>query len=315
MAEAKTTNFGKDGPYEGPLESMFSWGNRLRYLYSPFLSMLFSLFITAIVIISNPYLEVGIFPPTINLFESLIVLLIIAVTGGLATFATFLIFQRGSEKLHRVIIAAFVSPLFFILTVFMGQAIFLVLVFQGLTNLHLSLLAMASIMFSAFAIIFIFSDALGVTARNVLFTIYGIILGVFIAVNFTWLISLALLIILAIQDLIFAIRLGPAIVVADPKRHARTAFTFVVGPLIIGVGDLIVYAALVSYALRYISWAFAILTLIAVIIGCIINTQIVVKRPNQAIPGLPVPLICALIPISIGLTLISLGFGALLPLL
>lgn len=271
--------------------------------------MVFSLFVTLLIVIANPFLDIGIFPPLTNLYETIIALLVIALVGGVATFVTFQVFQRGSETLHRIIIAAFISPLFFILTVFIGQAIFLVLLFQGLTNLHLSIIALGSIMFSAFSMVFIFTDALGMMGRNVLFTIYGIILGVFIATNFTWVISMALLIILAIQDTIFAIRLGPTIVEADPQRHARAAFTFVVGPLIIGVGDLIVYAALVSYALRYIGWTFAAVTLFAVLIGCLINTQIVVKRPNQVIPGLPIPLICALVPISIGLGLIFLGFG------
>lgn len=286
-----------------------NWHQRFRYLTPPFLSMVFSLFISYLVIIANPLLGPGIFPIITDLFESLLILLIIGIVGSLATFGTYLVFQRGSEALHRLLIAAFISPLFFILTVFIGQAILLLLLFQGLNFLHLSLLALASIMFSAFAIVFIFTDAIGMTGRNVLFSGYGIILGVFLAVNFTWLISLAILIILAIQDTFFALRLGPTIIEADPRQHARSAFTFVIGPLVIGVGDLIVYAALVAYALRYLGWLFAGLTFFAIIIGCLINTQIVAKFPNKAIPGLPVPLICALIPLGIGLVMVlSLGF-------
>ncbi|MFW9832171.1 MAG: hypothetical protein ACFFD8_10400 [Candidatus Thorarchaeota archaeon] len=286
------------------IQGQLNWRKRLRYLYPVIFSMLFSLFITYIVLLANPLLYPGLFPPITNLFESLIILLVVGTVGGAATFITYIVFQRGSETLHRILIAAFISPLFFILTVFIGQAIFLLLLFQGLNNLHLSLLALASIMFSAFAIVFIFSDAIGITGRNVLFAGYGIILGVFLAVNFTWLISLAILIILAIQDTFFAMRLGPTIVEADPKQHARSAFTFVVGPLVIGVGDLIVYASLVAYALRYFGWLLVAFTLIAIIIGCLINTQIVTKYPNQAIPGLPIPLICSLIPIGIGLAMV-----------
>ncbi len=287
-----------------------SWRERFRYLTPSIFSMIFSLLITSIVLLANPLLEPGIFPPITNLFESLLILIIVTLVGGVATFITYLIFQRGSEALHRVLIAAFISPLFFILTVFIGQAILLLLLFQGLNLLHLSLLALASIMFSAFAIVFIFTDAIGSTGKNALFAGYGIILGVFLAVNFTWLISIAILIILAVQDTFFAIRLGPTIIDADPKQHARSAFTFVIGPLIIGVGDLIVYAALIAYALRYLGGLFAGLTFIAIIIGCLINTQIVAKYPNRAIPGLPVPLLCALVPIGIGLFLIlSLGFA------
>lgn len=291
-----------------------SWRNRLVYLSPPILSMVFSLIITSIIMAANPLLTPGVLPPITNLHESLLVLLIIALVGGLATFATYLVFQRGSERLHRIIIAAFLSPLFFILTVFIGQAIFLLLLFQGLNYLHLSLIAMASIMFSAFAIVFIFSDALGLVARNVLFAGYGIILGVFVATNFTWLISLAILIILAVQDTFFAMRLGPTIVDADPKQHARTAFTFVIGPLIIGVGDLIVYAALVAYALRYLGLLATGLTFFAIVIGCLINTHIVAQYPNKAIPGLPIPLLCALVPIGTGL-IMALWFGIPFPFL
>lgn len=291
-----------------------SWRSRLVYLSPPIFAMVFSSVITLIIMAANPLLTPGSLPPITNFFESLLVLLIIALVGGLATFATYLAFQRGSERLHRVIIAAFLSPLFFILTVFIGQAIFLLLLFQGLNYLHLSLIAMASIMFSAFAIVFIFSDALGLMARNVLFAGYGIILGVFVATNFTWLISLAILIILAVQDTFFAMRLGPTIVEADPKRHARTAFTFVIGPLIIGVGDLIVYAALVAYALRYLGLLATGITFIAIVIGCLVNTQIVAKYPNKAIPGLPIPLLCALVPIGIGIVM-ALWFGIPFPFL
>ena len=280
------------------------WRERLYYITLPILSMVFSLFITYLVILANPLLEPGIFPPITNVLETLLILFIIGFAGGLATFITFLIFQRGSERIHRILIAAFVSPLFFILTVFIGQAIFLLLLFQGLNFLHLSLLALASIMFSAFSIVFIFTDAIGGVARNILFAGYGIILGVFLAVNFTWIISLAILLILAVQDTFFAIRLGPTMIEADRKQHARTAFTFVIGPLVMGVGDLIVYAALVAYAFRYLGWFLSGWTFLAIAIGCLINTKIVAHFPNKAIPGLPIPMICALVPVGIGLLMV-----------
>jgi hypothetical protein len=271
--------------------------------------MIFSLFVAYIVLLANPMFIIS-GPPSSDPFESFLVLIIIGLIGGAATLATYLVFQYGSEWMHRVLIAAFVSPLFFILTVFIGQAIFLILIYRGLTNLHLSFIALGSIMFSSFSMVFIFTDALGPGARNGLFTVYGVILGVFLGVNFTWYISLMLLVILAVQDTLFAMRLGPVIVDADITRHARSAFTFVVGPMIIGVGDLIVYASLVAFALRYMGWVFTGFTFIAVLIGCLVNTQIVARYPNKAIPGLPIPLLISLIPIGIGLGLLFLGSGS-----
>ncbi|MDO8055335.1 MAG: hypothetical protein Q6361_00600 [Candidatus Hermodarchaeota archaeon] len=285
---------------------VLSWSDRLRYLYPPFVVMLFSLFIAYIVLLANPLFFIG-GPPSTDLLESILVLIVIGLIGGAATLATYIVFQHGSEWMHRVLIAAFVSPLFFILTVFIGQAVFLILIYRGLTNLHLSMIALASIMFSAFSMVFIFTDALGHGARNGLFTVYGVILGVFLGVNFTWYISLMLLVILAVQDTFFAMKLGPVIVEADISRHARSAFTFVVGPMVIGVGDLIVYASLVAFSLRYLGWFFAGYTFITVLIGCLANTQIVSKYPNKAIPGLPIPLLVSLIPIGFGLSLFMLG--------
>ena len=282
------------------------WSDRLRYLYPPIVVMLFSLFIAYLVLIANPLFFIG-GPPSTDPLESFLVLLAIGLIGGAATLATYLVFQHGSEWMHRVLIAAFVSPLFFILTVFIGQAVFLILIYRGLTNLHMSMIALASIMFSAFSMVFIFTDALGPGARNGLFTVYGVILGVFLGVNFTWYISLVLLMILAVQDTFFAMKLGPVIVDADIARHARSAFTFVMGPLVIGVGDLIVYASLVAFSLRYLGWLFAGFTFIAVLIGCLANTQIVAKYPNKAIPGLPIPLLISLIPIGLGLSFFMLG--------
>jgi hypothetical protein len=296
---------------EGESSVKLSGADRLRYLYPPVVAMLFSLFIAYLVLIANPLFFIG-GPPSSDPFVSLLVLIIIGLIGGAATLATYLVFQHGSEWMHRVLIAAFVSPLFFILTVFMGQAIFLILIYRGLTNLHLSFIALGSIMFSAFSMVFIFTDALGPGARNGLFTVYGVILGVFLGVNFTWYISLMLLVILAVQDTLFAMKLGPVIVDADITRHARSAFTFVVGPMIIGVGDLIVYASLVAFSLRYLGWTFTLFTFIAVLFGCLANTQIVANNPNKAIPGLPIPLLIALIPIGVGLGLLLLGPGILL---
>jgi hypothetical protein len=310
-----TGNFPPEGSKQTKVTQIdvsLSLRERLQYLYPSILAMVFSLAVTFLVVSTNPLLNPGILPPTLSPIDTLIMISVIGLAGGLATLVTFYIFQHGSELLHRVLIAAFVSPLFFILTVFFGQAILLLLLFQGLNTLHLSFLALASIMFSTFSLVFIFTDALGSTARNVLFVFYGIILGVFLAVSFTSLISLAILIILAIQDTLFAMKLGPTMVDVDRKVHARSAFTFVIGPLIIGVGDLIVYAALVSYALRYFGWIFAGITFITILIGCLINTQIVAKYPNQAIPGLPAPMMCALIPIGIGLATFFL-FGVPIP--
>jgi hypothetical protein len=286
------------------------WYWRLQALYAPILAMIASLILSFLVISSNPFLYQFRLPNAAVLAESLLVVAIIGLVGGAATLITFFIFRRGGELLHRIVIAVFVSPIFFLLTVFIGEAILLLIFFQGMTNLVLSFLAMASIFFASMSVILILSDAIGTTGRNVIFTMYGIILGVFLGTNFTWYSSLALLAVLAAEDTLFATKLGPTIVEADPKQHARTAFTFVVGPIVIGIGDLVVYAALVAYSFRFFGWIPAWITIFAILIGCLLNTIVVSLRPNKVIPGLPIPLLCALVPILISLTHITLlGLG------
>jgi hypothetical protein len=289
---------------------MFSWRLRIRSLVPPGLAMLMSLFLTSLVVASNPSLYAFVFPDAAALTEGLLVILIIGVVGGVATLITFTVFRRGGELLNRFVIAIFVSPVFFLLTVFVGEAIFLLLFFQGMSNLHYSLIAMISIFFSSMSLVLIFTDAFSPNFRNTVFTIYGLVLGVFIGCNLTWYASLALLIVLAAEDTLFATKLGDTIVEADPHRHARAAFAFKIGPIMIGIGDLVVYAALVAYALRFFGWGIAIVTMAAIFIGCIINAHLVTRRPNRVLPGLPIPLICAFVPILFSLTLaIMVGLG------
>ncbi len=293
-------------------EKRNGWYWRLRSLYPPTLAMVASLILSFLVISSNPLLYQFQLPNIVILSESLLIVAIIGLVGGVATLITFFIFKRGGEFLHRIIIAVFVSPIFFLLTIFIGEAILLLIFFQGMTNLLLSFLAMGSIFFASMSVILILSDVLGTTGRNVIFTMYGIILGVFLGTNFTWYSSLALMAVLAAEDTLFATKLGPTMVEADPKQHARSAFTFVVGPIIIGIGDLVVYAALVAYSFRFFGWIPAWITIFALLIGCLLNTVVVSLRPNKVIPGLPIPLLCALVPILFSLAHVTLlGLGLL----
>jgi hypothetical protein len=293
-------------PDEAQLPVKLGWRKTLLYLSPPALAMLVSLILTALVVSNNPFLYPFTLPSLPELIENLLVTAVIAVIGGLATVATFMIFRRGGEFLTRVVIAVFVSPIFFLLIVFLGETILLVLFFQGRNSLSLSIIAFASIFFASISVVLILSDALGSSGRNTIFTMYGLILGVFLGCTFTWYSSLAVMGVLAAEDTLFAAKLGPSIVDADPHTQVRSAFAFVVGPMVIGIGDLVVAAALVAYSLRFFGWTIAALTTIAVMIGCFINVRIVARRPNRVIPGLPIPLLCALVPILLSLAQVTL---------
>jgi hypothetical protein len=278
----------------------------LHYLSPPAVVMAISLVLTSLVITSNPFLYQFTLPTLAALIENLLVTAVIALIGGLATAATFLVFRRGGELLSRLVVAVFVSPVFFLLIVFVGETVLLLLFFQGHSQLSLSIITFASIFFAAISVVLILSDALGASGRNLVFTIYGLILGVFLGTSFTWYSSLAVMGVLAAEDTLFATKLGPTIVDADPHRQVRSAFVFVVGSMVIGIGDLVVAGALVAYSLRFFGWIIAILTAVAVLVGCSINVRIVARRPNRAIPGLPIPLLCALVPILLSLLRITL---------
>lgn len=278
----------------------------LYYLSPPAIVMGISLVLTSLVIASNPFLYQFTLPTLAALIENLLVTAVIALIGGVATAATFVIFRRGGELLSRIVVAVFISPVFFLLTVFLGETVLLLLFFQGRNSISLSIIAFASIFFAAISVVLILSDALGSSGRNLVFTIYGLILGVFLGTSFTWYSSLAVMGVLAAEDTLFATRLGPTIVDADPHRQVQSAFAFVVGPMVIGIGDLVVAGALVAYSLRFFGWVIALLTAIAVLVGCFINVRVVARRPNHVIPGLPIPLLCALVPILLSLLRITL---------
>jgi hypothetical protein len=278
----------------------------LQYLSPPAVVMGISLFLTWLVVTSDPWLYRFTVPTLPELIGNLFVTLIIGLIGGIATAATFLVFRHGGERLSRMVVAVFISPVFFLLTVFIGEAVMLLLFFEGRSSLSLSIIAFSSIFFAAISVVFILSDVLGPGGRNFVFSVYGLILAVFLGTTFTWYSSLAVMGVLAAEDTLFATKLGPTIVEADPRRHVQSAFAFRVGPMVIGIGDLVVAGALVAYSLRFFGWYIAVLTAFAVLVGCAINVTIVAHRPNRVIPGLPIPLLCALVPILFSLLRVTL---------
>jgi hypothetical protein len=278
----------------------------LQYLSPPTVVMGISLVLTWLVVASDPFLYRFTLPTLSDLIGNLLVTLVIGLIGGIATAATFIIFRHGGERLSRLVVAVFISPVFFLLTVFIGEAVMLLLFFEGRSSLSLSIVAFTSIFFAAISVVLILSDALGPSGRNFIFSVYGLILAVFLGTTFTWYSSLAVMGVLAVEDTLFATKLGPTIVEADPRRHVQSAFAFRVGPMVIGIGDLVVAGALVAYSLRFFGWLMALLTAIAVLVGCAINVRIVARRPNRVIPGLPIPLLCALAPILFSLLRITL---------
>ena len=273
----------------------------LVYLALPVLSMLVALFITWLVVSANPYLYPITLPNMGNLIEGLVFMAVIGVVGGAATAVTFLVFKRGGELFNRLLIGAFLSPVFFLLCIFVGQTLLLLISFQAPNQLFFSVISLASIFFAMMSIALIMTDALGPGGRNAVFGIYGIVLGVFLSITFPWYSSLSLIAVLSAADTFFARKLGHIVVHADPRSHSRSAFVFVIGDMVIGIGDLVIYSALVSYALRFFGPSVAVYTLLAVIVGCIINTRLVARKPNQILPGLPIPLLCALVPILFSL--------------
>jgi hypothetical protein len=277
------------------------WRQTLVYLALPVISMLVSMLITWLVVSANPYLYSITLPTLGTLIEGLIFMVVIGIVGGIATAITFQTFKRGGELFHRILIGAFLSPVFFLLSIFVGETLLLIITFQAPNQFFLSLISMSSIFFAMLSIALIMTDALGASGRNFVFSIYGIVLGVFLCIAFPWFSSLSLMAVLAAADTFFARKLGPIVIEADPNSHSRSAFVFVIGDMVIGIGDLIIYSALVSYAMRFFGPTIAFYTLLAVIIGCIINTQLVARNPNRILPGLPIPLLCALVPILFSL--------------
>jgi hypothetical protein len=82
--------------------------------------------------------------------------------------------------------------------------------------------------------------------------------------------------------------------------------------MMIGIGDIVIYSALAAYAVRFFGPLVGLYTIVAVIIGCIINTRLVARNPNRILPGLPIPLLCALVPILFSLYQITV-LGLMLP--
>ncbi len=278
-------------------KEIIGWRQSVVYLSLPVLSMLVAMFITWLVVSANPFLYKITLPTMGTLIEGLVFMAVIGIVGGIATAVTFYSFKRGGELFNRLLVGAFLSPVFFLLCIFIGETLLLIITFQAPNQFFLSLISMASIFFAMLSVALIMTDALGPSSRNAIFAIYGIVLGVFLCIAFPWFSSLSLIAVLSAADTFFARKLGPMVINADPRSHSRSAFVFVIGDMVIGIGDLIIYSALVSYSLRFFGPIISVFTLLAVIVGCIINTQLVARKPNRILPGLPIPLLCALVPI------------------
>ena len=215
------------------------------------------------------------------------------------TFLYWLIARRRGFEL-RVILAIIVAPTSAILVIIISQTILLV-VAKAVSYFIASLLILASLYMAVFSIIFILGNVFSTRVRNLIFILYGALLGSFVSLLLPTISLIVLLIAVALYDL-FMLNSGWIIDIArhlDSSRRADSRLSYVGENIEIGMGEFIFYSFIPAHVEAFYGLDLLALTLAMTSVGIVLNLWMLAKRSHLA--GLPAPILLGLIPLVIHL--------------
>ncbi|MGY5871202.1 MAG: hypothetical protein RTV72_03065 [Candidatus Thorarchaeota archaeon] len=228
--------------------------------------------------------------------------------GTLIVFSLFHIIEKRGPGAKRTIVAFVVSPILTTSFFLLGQSLLLIL-FKGTTpSLLPSILSMATLGVLLMSFIFIIMDSVPPIMKNLFVVFYGSVFGTFLGLIFITASMFVLVISVVLEDY-YLTKHAPAAADAvlidtpgdDPFDYARIQSKSAA----VGVGDYIAFSLISAHSLLFFPihvWAMSVLL---ALVGIIINVTIIAKE-NEALPGIPLPAILALVPWVIHLVAMGL---------
>lgn len=225
--------------------------------------------------------------------------LVLALIGLAGTTAFYTLLYRKREFEARLVLAAVFGPTVGILFVVVSQAVILS-VAKETNALAVALVILFSLYMSVFSAIFIIADWVTGIIRNMIYVIYGSVLGGFIGIGLSSATLIVILLIIAAYDLLLGWSGALGSIVGDlSDGSSRHKFVYRSGRLETGVGDFIFNSALPAHVYVYFSFDVLVCTVVLVFAGYLLNLRIALRRGY--VGGISAPTFLGVLP-----TLVSL---------
>jgi len=271
----------------------------LEPLFPTSISILIALALS-ILLQANPTSLVKIQPlPGIGIIRDVANAFFFVGIGSVLMLAIYILFEKTGFFFRRVIVVLLISPTIFILTIFFGQTILLAF-FKNNPSLLLSFLTLFTIYLSIFSAILILTDALSERVRNIILLFYGASLGAFLGFSIPTISTIFLLLAIGIEDYLIIGRFlsNKAQEAFDSGIHGY--FGLAQKGFKIGIGDLVLCPVLITHSLTNYGVEICIATIILLLLGFSLNLILAQRKKDvQILPGLLLPTILGVIPISI----------------
>jgi len=222
--------------------------------------------------------------------------------SGTTIFYTLLVRKRQFEA--RLVLAAVMAPTVGVVVVVVSQTILLTVLKQ--TNaLAIALVIMFSLYLSVFSAIFVISGWASRATRNIIYVVYGSVLGGFIGIGLTSLTLLVILMMIALYDLLVAsYGLVPNLIENVSRGSGVQKLAYKSGVLEAGVGDFIFNSCLPAHVYTHFGIGMLMWTILLVLAGYAISFLVALKRGYAG--GISAPVFLGVIPIL--LRLVSSAF-------
>ncbi len=217
--------------------------------------------------------------------------------AGTTVFYTLLIKKREFEA--RLLLGAVFGPAVGVLVLIASQAILLSVVKE--TNaLAVALIILLSVYVSVFSAIFLITGSLSPIARNIIYVVYGSIVGGFVGIGLSSITFIVVLTTVGAYDLfVTSSGLVTSIVRELSKESAMQKIAYRSAQLETGVGDFIFNSSLPAHVYVHFTIDVLLWTVLLVLAGYLINFAVALRKGYAG--GISAPTFLGLIPIVVSL--------------
>lgn len=232
-----------------------------------------------------------------TLLDMVVQAIVSTVLGVAVVGSLFWLLQRQGRGARRLMVAFFISPMLFFVSIFLGQA-FLLVLFKGSASLFEGLLLLVSLGVSMLSIALVLIDAIPPVLRNGFVAFYGGIFGTFMGITFITTSMVVVILSLIVEDYSLT-KFAPAVQVvsmtdrigSDPFDYTRIQSESVA----VGVGDYVAYSLIGAHALIFFPPHVWIMSVLLAVLGILVNAFVL--APDEGIlPAIPLPAALAVFP-------------------
>jgi len=214
---------------------------------------------------------------------------------GVSVFYYLLTRRKDFET--RVVAALVFAPTTAVIVILVSQAVLLSVAKEAYSYL-VAFIIIVSIFIAVFSTVFILADIFSRRSRNVLYIIYGSILGGFLGLIFPSMMLTVILWSLALFDA-FMMRTALKRIAVDLQqdRGPISKFSYTGEYFQLGLGEFLFYSTLPAHVNAYFDGVTLVLTVMMIFVGLLLNLRMLKGR--EYIAGIPLPVLLGTMPMII----------------